>query len=153
MFIDGWRSAGIGLGEARGGVEDWECYYLPVVWDNGESYDTERGFVSALLTFYQDEKTRKLIYRNVNRTMENGSSGFTYSPEGAWGFIKDDGTSAGNTTLLDDYLNSQELVARSDDGLVKRKLPANTSIAVTASTATMDLTFKGMFNFMRRGQG
>jgi hypothetical protein len=88
-------------------------------------------------------RKEELICRNVNRTMDNGGSRFTYSPEGAWGFINDDGTSAGNTTLLDDYLDSQ-LVPRSDGGLTKRKLPANTSIAVTASTATMDLTFKGM---------
>ena len=81
--------------------------------------------------------------RNVNRTIDNGASGFTYSPEGAWGFIRDDGSLAGDTTLLDDYLDSQKLVARSDDGLIRRDVSANTSIAVTASTATMDLTFRG----------
>jgi hypothetical protein len=82
--------------------------------------------------------------RNINRTLDNGSSVFTYTPENAWGFLKDDGSTSGNMGVLDDYLNTgSKEVARST--LEKRQTKAgNTSIAVTDSSASVDLTFKGM---------
>ena len=82
--------------------------------------------------------------RNINRTLDNGSSVFTYTPENAWGFLKDDGSVSGNTGVLDDYLNTgSKEVARSI--LEKRQAKAgNTSVAVTDSSASVDLTFKGM---------
>jgi hypothetical protein len=69
--------------------------------------------------------------RNVNRTIDNASSGFIYTPEQAWGFVKDDGSLAGNTTLLDDFVGN-----------------GNTSLAITSSSASVDLTFKGMSDHM-----
>ena len=82
--------------------------------------------------------------RNINRTLDCGSSVFTYTPETAWGFLKDDGSVSGNTGVLDDYLNTgSKEVARST--LEKRQTKAgNTSIAVTDASASVDLTFKGM---------
>ena len=84
---------------------------------------------------------------NVNRTTDNGSSGFVYTPEEAWGFLRDDGSLAGNTSLLDDYKTQVKVVRSSDEiELDKRQvmMPGNTSLAVTASTASVDLSFKGM---------
>jgi hypothetical protein len=82
--------------------------------------------------------------RNMNRTLDNGSSVFTYTPENAWGFLKDDGSMSGNTGVLDDYLNTgSKEVARST--LEKRQgKTGNTSVAVTESSASVDLIFKGM---------
>jgi hypothetical protein len=82
--------------------------------------------------------------RNINRTLDHGSSVFTYTPENAWGFLKDDGSMSGNMGVLDDYLNTgSKEVARST--LEKRQTKAeNTSVAVTDSSASVDLTFKGM---------
>jgi hypothetical protein len=85
-----------------------------------------------------------LMSRNINRTLDNGSSVFTYTPENVWGFLKDDGSVSGNTGVLDDYLNTgSKEVARST--LEKRQVKAgNTSVAVTDSSASVDMTFKGM---------
>ena len=81
--------------------------------------------------------------RNVNRTLDNGSSVFTYTPESAWGFLKDDGSVSGNTGVLDDYLSTgSKEVARST--FEQRQASGNTSVAVTDSSASVDLTFKGM---------
>ena len=83
---------------------------------------------------------------NVNRTIDNGSSGFVYTPEEAWGYLRDDGSLAGNTSLLDDYKTQVKVVRSSDDiELDKRQaMPGKTSLAVTASAASVDLSFKGM---------
>jgi hypothetical protein len=85
--------------------------------------------------------------RNINRTLDNGSSVFTYTPENVWGFLKDDGSVSGNIGVLDDYLNTgSKEVARST--LEKRQAKAgNTSVAVTDSSASVDMTFKGMSPF------
>jgi len=80
--------------------------------------------------------------RNINRTLDNGSSVFTYTPETAWGFLKYDGSVSGNTGALDDYLNTgSKEVARST---LEKRQAGNTSVAVTDSSASVDLTFKGM---------
>jgi len=83
---------------------------------------------------------------NVNRTTDNGSSGFVYTPEEAWGSLRDDGSLAGNTSLLDDYRTQVKVVGSSDEiELDKRQaMPGKTSLAVTASAASVDLSFKGM---------
>jgi len=82
--------------------------------------------------------------RNINRTLDNGSSVFTYTPENAWGFLKEDGSVSGNTGVLDDYFNTgSKEVARST--FEKREAKTgNTSVAMTDSSASVDLTFKGM---------
>ena len=82
--------------------------------------------------------------RNINRTLDNGSSVFTYTPENVWGFLKDDGSMSGNTGVLDDYLNtgSKEVAGST---LEKRQAKAgNTSVAVTDSSASVDMIFKGV---------
>lgn len=79
--------------------------------------------------------------RNINRTLDNASSVFTYTPETAWGFLKDDGSMKGNTGVLDDYLNNgSKEIARS---IMEKRDGGNTSLAVTDSAATVDMTFKG----------
>jgi len=83
---------------------------------------------------------------NINRTLDNASAVFTYTPENAWGFIKDDGSMSGNMEVLDDYMNNgPKEVARST--LEKRQAAGNTSIAVTDASASVDMSFKGMFHF------
>ena len=89
---------------------------------------------------------------NINRTLDNASSVFTYTPDNAWGFLKDDGSMSGNTGVLDDYLNNgSKEVARST--VEKRQAAGNTSIALTDASASVDLTFKGMMPFLGLADG
>ena len=82
---------------------------------------------------------------NINRTLDNASAVFTYTPENAWGFLKDDGSMSGNMGALDDHLNNgSKEVARSI--LEKRQGAGNSSVAVTDASASVDMTFKGMFH-------
>jgi hypothetical protein len=70
----------------------------------------------------------------VNRTLDNGSDAFVYTPQEDWSFIRDDGSLEGNSTLLEEYKEGQN----GNGG----------SLSVTDKTASVDIPFTGKLSFL-----
>jgi hypothetical protein len=65
----------------------------------------------------------------VNRTLDNGSEAFVYTPKEDWSYIRDDGSLEGNSTLLEEFKEGEN--GNGD------------SVSVTDKTASADITFTG----------